>query len=134
MISDLAMWVQCFSVYMAVVTAKEPARTKNLLAYQAVIAKCSQNSNGHHVWSTIKTSSRREQRQGLKTCQRWNQANTHNALPGLPSTRKAGADSAILLTIHQRLVLQSPFQRVIRIGWCNRHYSSPNYTHIHPTI
>ena len=42
MIPDLATWVQCFSVYMAVVTAKEPARIRNLLAYQAVIAKCSQ--------------------------------------------------------------------------------------------
>ena len=42
MIPDLATWVQCFSVYMAMVTAKEPVRTNNLLAYQAIIAKCSQ--------------------------------------------------------------------------------------------
>ena len=42
MIPDLAMWVQCFSMYMVVVTVKKPARTKNLLAYQAVISICSQ--------------------------------------------------------------------------------------------
>lgn len=40
-IPDFATWVQCFSVYMAVVTAKDPDRTKNLLAYLSLIAKCS---------------------------------------------------------------------------------------------
>lgn len=41
-IPDLATWVQCFSVYMAVIVDKEPDRAKNLLAYLSTIAKCSQ--------------------------------------------------------------------------------------------
>ena len=41
LIPDLAMWIQCFSIYAAVVTTKEPERTKNLLAYMSLIAKCS---------------------------------------------------------------------------------------------
>ena len=41
LIPDLATWVQCFSVYTAVVTAKDPERTKNMLAYLTLIAKCS---------------------------------------------------------------------------------------------
>ena len=40
-IPDLATWVQCFSIYMAVATAKDPDRTKNMLAYLSLIAKCS---------------------------------------------------------------------------------------------
>ena len=41
LIPDLATWVQCYSVYMAVVTAKSPERTRNMLAYLTLIAKCS---------------------------------------------------------------------------------------------
>ena len=33
MIPDLATWLQCFALYMAVITNKEPDRTNNLLAY-----------------------------------------------------------------------------------------------------
>ena len=41
MIPDLATWLQCFALYMAVVTDKEPDRTSNLLAYMVTIAKAS---------------------------------------------------------------------------------------------
>lgn len=41
MIPDLATWLQCFAVYMAVITNKEPDRTNNLLAYMVTIAKAS---------------------------------------------------------------------------------------------
>ena len=73
MIPDLATSVQCLNMYMAMVTAKEPARTKNLLAYQAVIAvmlslpNAARNFDRHHGWSVIKIFGRRQQRQGLKT-------------------------------------------------------------------
>lgn len=41
LIPDLATWIQCFSIYTAVITTKEPERVKNLLAYTLLIAKCS---------------------------------------------------------------------------------------------
>ena len=41
LISDLATWIQCFSIYAAVIITKEPEWTKNLLAYMSLIAKCS---------------------------------------------------------------------------------------------
>lgn len=41
LIPDFATWVQCYSLYMAVITSKEPDRTSNLLAYMESIAKAS---------------------------------------------------------------------------------------------
>lgn len=41
LIPDLATWVRCFGIYAAMITSKEPDRTKNLLAYMCLIAKCS---------------------------------------------------------------------------------------------
>ena len=41
LIPDLATWIQCFSIYTAVVITKELERAKNLLAYVSLIAKCS---------------------------------------------------------------------------------------------
>ena len=41
LIPDLATWVQCFGIYAAIITSKEPDRMKNLLAYMCQIAKCS---------------------------------------------------------------------------------------------
>ena len=41
LIPDLATWIQCFALYMAVITKKEPDRAKNLLAYMTTIAKAS---------------------------------------------------------------------------------------------
>ena len=41
MIPNLATWLQCFALYMVVVTDKEPDRTSNLLAYMVTIAKAS---------------------------------------------------------------------------------------------
>ena len=41
MIPDLATWTQCFALYMAIITTKEPDRTNNLLAYMVTIAKAS---------------------------------------------------------------------------------------------
>ena len=41
MIPDLATWLQCFCLYSAVITEREPDRTKSLLAYATTIAKAS---------------------------------------------------------------------------------------------
>lgn len=41
LILDLATWLQCFCIYMAVVTEHEPERLKSLLAYLSTIAKAS---------------------------------------------------------------------------------------------
>ena len=41
LIPDLATWIQCFSIYAAVIITKEPERARNLLAYMSLIAKCS---------------------------------------------------------------------------------------------
>ena len=41
LIPDLATWLQCFAVYMAVVTEHDTGRTKSLLAYLSTIPKVS---------------------------------------------------------------------------------------------
>lgn len=41
LIPDLATWIQCFALYMAVITEKEPDRFKSPLAYMTTIAKAS---------------------------------------------------------------------------------------------
>lgn len=41
MIPDLATWIQCFCIYMAIVTEHKPERSKSLLAYLSTIAKAS---------------------------------------------------------------------------------------------
>ena len=41
-IPGLATWVQCFSIYVATLSAKYPARMPELMAYQTIIAKASQ--------------------------------------------------------------------------------------------
>ena len=41
LIPDLATWLQCFCIYMAVVTEHEPDRVKPLLAYLSMIDKAS---------------------------------------------------------------------------------------------
>ena len=42
LIPDLGIWVQCFSLYMAVILTKQPERATSLLLYQSSIAKLSQ--------------------------------------------------------------------------------------------
>lgn len=42
LIPDLATWVQCFSIYTAVLCSQSPERLPDLLGYAAFIAKCSQ--------------------------------------------------------------------------------------------
>ena len=58
LIPDLATWIQCFSVYAAVVIGQEPERTKNLLAYMLLmlIAKCSLWPSCMKDWSKVKPS------------------------------------------------------------------------------
>ena len=41
LIPDLPTWIQCFTLYLAVITEKEPSRTKPLLAYMNTIVKAS---------------------------------------------------------------------------------------------
>ena len=40
LISDFVTWVQCFSIYMEIVTAKELESKKKQMAYLSLIAKC----------------------------------------------------------------------------------------------
>ena len=42
LIPDLATWVQCFSIYAAVLWSQSPQRLPDLLGYAAFIAKCNQ--------------------------------------------------------------------------------------------
>ena len=41
LIPDLATWLQCFAIYMAMAVGAEPDRVKSLLAYMTTIAKAS---------------------------------------------------------------------------------------------
>lgn len=45
-VPDIMSWVQCFGVYMAVVTSKFPERTKELLAYQTLIVREARRCGG----------------------------------------------------------------------------------------
>lgn len=45
LIPDLTTWTQCFAMYMAAITLKEPDRTSNLLAYMVTIVKASVTYN-----------------------------------------------------------------------------------------
>ena len=45
-ISSIAEWVQCFSVYMVMVTAKGPERIADLLGYQAIIVEAAREYKG----------------------------------------------------------------------------------------
>ena len=42
LIAELATWIQCFSIYMVVVTRKRPERLAEMVAYQMIITKASQ--------------------------------------------------------------------------------------------
>ena len=42
LITDLGIWIQCFSLYAAIILTKQPERATSLLLYQASIAKLSQ--------------------------------------------------------------------------------------------
>ena len=45
-VSTITEWIQCFSIYAAVLTAKHPGRIQDLLGYQALIVEaCSEYSN-----------------------------------------------------------------------------------------
>ena len=41
LIPDMATWIQCFALYAAVITVKEPGRAGDLFAYMSTIAKAS---------------------------------------------------------------------------------------------
>ena len=45
LIPDLATWVQCFALYMAVLAPHQPSRIPNLMVYMSGIAKASQKYN-----------------------------------------------------------------------------------------
>ena len=45
-VPDLLSWVQCFGVYIAVVTSKFPERTHKLLAYQTLIVREARRCGG----------------------------------------------------------------------------------------
>ena len=48
LIPDLATWVQCFGIYAAIITSKDPTCMKNMFVYLTLIAKCSQK----YRWSS----------------------------------------------------------------------------------
>ena len=48
MIPDLATWLQCYSLYVAVMAAKHPERTTELMAYQSQITR----SSTRYRWPT----------------------------------------------------------------------------------
>ena len=41
-IPDLAIWMQCYAIFTAVITSKNPPRLPDLMAYMTIIAKASQ--------------------------------------------------------------------------------------------
>ena len=128
-IPDLATWVQCFSIFMAVVIAKEPARAKNLLAYLATIAKCSQKFQWPS-WIVYDQNFRQMLlRPGARIGQKWTQAFTPSALLELLSARKDGADSATSSTMQQKHALQSLHQLVASFGHCSLHHHSQQPRH-----
>ena len=45
LIPDLATWVQCFALYLAVLAPQQPSRIPDLMAYMSCIAKASQKYN-----------------------------------------------------------------------------------------
>ena len=47
-IPDLATWLQCFSLYVALLTTQQPERIPELMAYQSIIAKASMK----YKWSS----------------------------------------------------------------------------------
>ena len=59
LIPDLGIWIQCFSLYAAVVLSKFPERRTSLLLYQSTIAKLSQKFNWPS-WVMYDTSYRQE--------------------------------------------------------------------------
>lgn len=51
LIPDLATWMQCFALYMAITTDKNTGCTKSMQAYMTIIAKASTKymcTSGHH--------------------------------------------------------------------------------------
>jgi hypothetical protein len=61
LIPDLPTWVQCFNLYLAVISEREPSRTMSLLAYMNTIVKPALSSSGHRGSYMIKTTSKRQQ-------------------------------------------------------------------------
>ena len=59
LIPDLGIWIQCFSLYMAVILTKQPERATSLLLYQSSIAKLSQKFKWP-VWVIYDNSYRQE--------------------------------------------------------------------------
>lgn len=57
-IPDLATWVQCFSLYVAVLATHSSQRVPELMAYQTTITKAS--LSGPHGWSMTKTLGKRQ--------------------------------------------------------------------------
>ena len=48
LIPDLSMWIQCFTLYAAVLAPHQPERVGDLMAYMTIIAKASKSTSGHH--------------------------------------------------------------------------------------
>ena len=45
-VTNILEWVQCYSIYTAVISAKSPERTQDLLGYQALIVEACMEYEG----------------------------------------------------------------------------------------
>ena len=54
-VPDILSWVQCFSIYMAVITSKFPHRIKELLEYQTLIVREARHVEERGGWPMTRT-------------------------------------------------------------------------------
>ena len=97
LIPDLATWIQCFSIYAAVIITKEPERAKNLLAYMSLIAKCSLK----YKWPSWVVYDLNVRQDAAEVAQKSSLAPIRSASQGWQLAKKAGAGAAIRLTMPQ---------------------------------
>ncbi len=103
LILDLATWLQCFIIYMAVIIDTEPDRAKSLLTYMITIAKQASSTLGRHRLSMTKISDKKPQIMASKIGLRLIRTSMRNASPMQPPAGKAGARYASPLTMGQML-------------------------------
>ena len=101
-IPDLATWMQCYAIYVAVKGAHSPDGVPELMAYQAIIAKASRKSSGHHGSYTTKISDRRQQVVLASHGRGSSQAFMPNASRGRRYRGKAGAPHVRVWTTPQQ--------------------------------
>ena len=96
LIPDLATWVQCFAIYMAIILTKEPVRAFSLLKYMSSIAKLQESSNGLRGWYTTTLIGKRLRKMARQTGRAWIQAFMLSAFLGCQKAERGhgGASTA----------------------------------------